>query len=63
MSRHTRCASYSGKVNEGLVDVENLDCMQVDDVECIRILSLDAQCEDGEAEFDESDVGHKNDED
>ena len=31
-------------VAERLADVEDLDCMQVDDVECIRILSLDVQC-------------------
>ena len=31
-------------VTEGLADVENLDCIQVGDVGCIRILNLDARC-------------------
>ena len=31
-------------VAERLADVEDLDCVQVNDFECIRILSLDVQC-------------------
>ena len=45
-------------IAERLADVEDLVCMQVDDVEHIHILSLDVHCYDDEAEYDETDVEH-----
>ena len=46
MSWYTECHGILDVlcVAERLADVEDLDCTQVDNIECIRTLSLDVQC-------------------